>query len=111
MKKLFHTGFILLLLSAATVASYQLAYAEMAVWLFLLLMSLAPLLQFLFRWDRQPSMSSKLRQPLVSLAVLLGMALLLLTVPAPGLALWLGLAVVGGYLLDTYWDDSTATAG
>lgn len=103
MKKLLHFGFGLLLVTAAVFASYQLSYSRGSEWLIVLLMALAPLLQFIFRWDRQVPMNAKLKQPLVSLLVMLGIAALLLLVPAPGEALWLGLAILGGYMLDTYW--------
>ena len=103
MKKVFHAAFVLLLLVVSVLAAYQSAFSTGLEWLVLLVMAVAPLLQLITAWDQQVSLNAKLKQPLVSLLVMLGIAFLLLTVPQPGLVLWAGLAVLGGYLLDTYW--------
>ena len=98
-------NFIVLLLS-----SYFSAYHLQSHWIALAVIAAAPLVQLVSVFDKSSlavssSPSSKVKLPLVSLFVMLGTAWLLLSVPQAGLALWLGFACIGGFILNTYWAE------
>lgn len=69
----------------------------------LIVMAAAPLIQRLIPFDDWQVVHHKVRLPRVSLLVLLSMAGLLLFADTSSRVLWLGLANLGGFLLDTYW--------
>ena len=108
MKKLLAVIYRVFNLLVLLTSSYFAAYQLKSHWLALALMAAAPLLQWMVVYDKsQPSPShSKIRLPLVSLLMMLGTAWLLLAVPAAGLALWLGFACLGGFILNTYWIEN-----
>ena len=92
---------IVLLLSA-----FFAAYHMQSHWLAVAVIAAAPLLQAITLFDKSAvssAPSNKVKLPLVSLLVMLGSAWLLLSVPEAGLALWLGFACIGGFILNTYW--------
>ena len=106
MKYLFSFFYQSLNLVALLVSSYFAAYQMQSYWIAVALIAAAPLLQLVIGFDRSAtsdSPPSKVKLPVVSLWVMLGSAWLLLTVPEPGLALWLGFACIGGFMLNTYW--------
>ncbi|MCV6605945.1 MAG: hypothetical protein OIF34_11610 [Porticoccaceae bacterium] len=77
---------------------------ELAIyWFGPLVAGLAPMVNLVFPYDKKNSPHHKVKLPMVSLLVMLSVALVLLTVPERGLALWLTLGCLGGFLLDTYW--------
>jgi hypothetical protein len=88
-------------------------FSEISFWFFLsglksncAVTAAAPLLQAIIGFDKSAasgSQPSKVKLPLVSLFVMLGSAWLLIAVPQAGLALWLGFACIGGFILNTYW--------
>ncbi len=75
-------------------------------WLGVILSAGAPLVNRLLPFDRGFSMNMKVKMPLVSLFVMLGVAWVLLTVPERSWALWLVLGTLGSFLLDTYWANT-----
>lgn len=75
-------------------------------WLGVALSAAAPLVNRLWPFDRGFSLNMKVKMPLVSLFVMLGVAWVLLTVPERGWPLWLVLGTLGSFLLDTYWASS-----
>lgn len=75
-------------------------------WLGVILSAGAPLLNRLFPFDRGLSLNMKVKMPLVSLFVMLGVAWVLLTVPERSWPLWLVLGTLGSFLLNTYWADA-----
>ena len=92
---------IVLLLSA-----YSAAYQMQSHWIAVAIIAAAPLLQAIIGFDKSAAAGpqpSKVKLPLVSLFVMLGSAWLLIAVPQAGLALWLGFACTGGFILNTYW--------
>jgi len=92
---------IVLLLSA-----FFAAYHMQSHWLAVAVIAAAPLVQAITLFDKSALSSApptKVKLPLVSLLVMLGSAWLLLSVPEAGLALWLGFACIGGFILNTYW--------
>ena len=94
---------IVLLLSA-----YFIAYQMQSHWIAVAVVAAAPLLQAIIVFDKSAvsgSKPSKVKLPLVSFFVMLGSAWLLLAVPQAGLALWLGFACIGGFILNTYWAE------
>jgi hypothetical protein len=103
MKKLFSLFFYTWSTVAFLASLAGLFVARDIVWLGVLLSSGAPLLNRIRPYDNGYSINRKLRQPLVSLFVMLGVAWVLLTVPGGGWSLWLVLGVLGGFLLNTYW--------
>lgn len=106
MKYLFGFFYQSLNLIVVLVSSYFAAYQMQSYWLAVALIAAAPLLQMMTGFDRftaSDSTPSKVKLPVVSLLVMLGSAWLLLTVPQSGLALWLGFACIGGFMLNTYW--------
>ena len=93
---------LIVLLLSAYFASYQMQ----SHWIAVAVIAAAPLLQAIIVFDKSAASGtqpSKVKLPLVSLFVMLGSAWLLLTVPQAGLALWLGFACIGGFILNTYW--------
>lgn len=108
MKKLLAVIYRVFNLLVLLTSSYFAAYQLQSHWLAPALMAASPLLQWMVVYDKsQPSPShSKIRLPLVSLLMMLGTAWLLLAVPAAGLALWLGFACLGGFILNTYWIEN-----
>ena len=105
MKKIFVVLYQLFNLLVLLTGSYFAAYSLQFHWLALALLAAAPLLQWMIAYDKSRSNTSKLRLPLVTLLMMLATAGLLLAVPTPGLALWLGFACIGGFVLNTYWAD------
>lgn len=69
----------------------------------LLLIAAAPVLHQVYPCDNLHVPHHKVRLPRVSLAVMCGLALVLLSVAERGPVLWLSFANVAGYLLHTYW--------
>lgn len=103
MKKLFSAMFYLWLAIALMVALYQLWSDFYLVWLGVLLVAVAPLLNSVWCYDSGESINHKVKFPKVSLLVMVGMAWVLLTLPERGWPLWLALGGLGGFLLHTYW--------
>jgi len=103
MKKFFSLFFYTWSTVAFLASLAGLFVARDIVWLGVLLSSGAPLLNRIRPYDNSYSINRKLRQPLVSLFVMLGVAWVLLTVPGGEWSLWLVLGVLGGFLLNTYW--------
>jgi len=87
-------------------SAYSLGYSidNNLQWLCLSVIALAPLVQLIAPYDRQPPNNQKVKLPLVSLLVMLAIGLLLLVAPQ-GLALWLGLACLGGFLINNSLTD------
>lgn len=87
-------------------SAYSLGYNldDKLQWLCLSVIALAPLVQLIAHYDRQPPNNQKIKLPLVSLLVMLAIGLLLLVAPI-GLALWLGLACLGGFLINNRLTD------
>ena len=95
---------------AAAISLWMLFQRFSLPWLGVLLASAAPLLNRILPYDHISSMNSKVRLPLVSLMLMLGVAWVLLTVSDRGWALWLVLGTLGSFLLHTYWatnDDAS----
>lgn len=88
---------------AAAIAIWSLFQHFSLPWFGVLLASVAPLLNRIWHYDHTLSMNSKVRLPLVSLMVMLGVAWVLLTVSEQGWPLWLVLGTLGSFLLHTYW--------
>ena len=105
-KYLFSFFYQSLNLVALLLSAYFAAYYMQSHWLAVAFIAAAPLLQAITQFDRSAVSSApptKVKLPLVSLLVMLGSAWLLLSVPEAGLALWLGFACIGGFILNTYW--------
>ena len=110
MKFLFRLLYQCLMVSTLLSSCYFAAYEMRSYWLALLLIAGAHLLQMIVPYDKsavgaQPPVS-KIKLPLVTLPVMLGSAWLLATVPQTGLALWLGLAGIAGFIINNYWVES-----
>ncbi len=103
LKKLFSLTVTALAVASLCWALWVLVADVTAPWLGLCLVSGGMLFQQLTGLDRLRVPHHKVRLPMTSLAVLAGLALILLTVEQRGAVLWLGFANVGGFLLDTYW--------
>jgi hypothetical protein len=105
MKYLFSFFYQGLNLVALLLSAYFAAYHMQSHWLAVAVIAVAPLLQAITLFDKSASSAqpTKVKLPLVSLLVMLGSAWLLLSVPEAGLALWLGFACIGGFILNTYW--------
>ncbi|WP_438951998.1 hypothetical protein [Porticoccus sp.] len=103
MKKLFSLFFFTWSAIALLASLVGLFVLRDIVWLGVLFSSGAPLLNRIRPYDDGYSVNRKLRQPLVSLLVMSGVAWVLLTVPGGEWSLWLVLGVLGGFLLNTYW--------
>lgn len=103
MKKLFSLCFYSWSTIAFLASPMGLFVSGDIVWLGVLLSSGAPLLNRIRPYDNGYSINRKLRQPLVSLFVMSGVAWVLLTVSGGEWPLWLVLGVLGGFLLNTYW--------
>lgn len=69
----------------------------------LLLIAVAPFFQAITGYDVMIVPHHKVRLPKTSFLVLLGLAIILLTVGKSSRTLWLGLINIAGFLLDTYW--------
>lgn len=111
MKQLLAVTYQVFNLLVLLTSSYFAAWYLQSHWLALALMAAAPLLQWMVVYDKSElaeplSRPSQIRLPLVSLLMMLGTAWLLLAVPAAGLALWLGFACLGGFILNTYWIEN-----
>ena len=87
-------------------SAYSLGYSSTGKlqWLCLLIITLAPTVQLIMPYDRQPSNNQKIRLPLVSALIVLAIGLLLLVAP-PGVCLWLGLACLAGFLINNNLAD------
>jgi hypothetical protein len=88
------------------VSAYFVAYQMQSHWIAVAVIAAAPLLQTIIGFDKSAEsnpMPSRVKLPLVTLFIMLGTAWLLLSVPHAGLALWLGFACIGGFILNTYW--------
>ena len=95
-------------LVALLLSAYFAAYHMQSHWLAVAVIAAAPLLQAITQFDKSAvsgASPTKVKLPLVSLLVMLGSAWLLLSVPEAGLALWLGFACIGGFILNTYWAE------
>lgn len=103
LKIIFRFSFVVWSAIAAGLAVYFLVVQPAIFWVGVLVAGLAPLVNMVLPYDRRQSPHHKVKLPRVSLLVLLGFALVLLTIPERGAALWLALGCVGGFLLDTYW--------
>ena len=112
MKFLLRVFYTVLVWLTLAVSLWMLAANPALPWAGLLVMSVLPALQRLMAFDSLSVPHHKVRLPRVSLGVLLGMGVVLLTVDGGGAALWLALANLGAFLLDTYWArDSGEGAG
>lgn len=108
LKLIFRATFVLWA-GLALIVSFYLLFTQPAVyWAAVLVAALAPLVNMVFPYDKQISAHHKVKLPKVSLLVLLSLAVVLLTIPERGPALWLVLGCVGGFLLDTYWARNNA---
>jgi hypothetical protein len=107
MKKIFSGMYYGWLCVALIVALYQLSMAFHLVWLGVLVVVAAPLLNKVWCYDSGESINQKVRFPKVSLLIMVGMAWVLLTLPERGWPLWLALGGLGGFLLHTYWAVDT----
>jgi hypothetical protein len=106
MRYLFSFFYQSLNLVALLLSAYFAAYHMQSHWVAVATIAAAPLLQATVGFDKPPgpdAFPSKVKLPLVTLFMMLGTAWLLLSVPQAGLALWLGFACVGGFILNTYW--------
>ena len=103
LKLIFRASFIFWALLSVCAATYFFVTTTMIWWLGPWIAGLAPLVNMVFPYDTKVSPHQKVKFPKVSLLVMLGVALVLLTVPERGPALWLVLGCLGGFLLDTYW--------
>lgn len=106
MKYLFGFCYQGLNLIVLLVSAYFVAYQMQSHWIAVAVIAAAPLLQTIIGFDKSAEsnpMPSRVKLPLVTLFIMLGTAWLLLSVPQAGLALWLGFACIGGFILNTYW--------
>lgn len=104
MKAVFTHLYLVLALTVSLVAAWWLVVSPLHLtWLGVLLTGIAPLLNRLFPYDQSVSLHHKVKLPRVSALVLIGLAVVLLTVPERGWPIWLALAATGGFLLDSYW--------
>ena len=103
LKLIFRASFIFWASLAVCTAAYFLFAQPALYWGGSLVAGLAPLINLVFPYDAQVSAHQKVKLPKVSLLVMLSVALVLLTIPERGPALWLTLGCLGGFLLDTYW--------
>ena len=87
-------------------SAYSLGYsgAGKLQWLCLLLIAVAPSVQWIAPYDRQPSNNQKIKLPIVSTFIVLPVGLLLLVAP-PGAVLWLGLACLAGFVINNNLSD------
>jgi hypothetical protein len=95
-------------LGVLLISAFFAAYHLQSHWIAVAIIAAAPLLQLVVVFDRSArssALSDKVKLPLVSLFIMLATAWLLLSVPQAGLALWLGFACIGGFILNTYWVD------
>lgn len=69
----------------------------------LVLLVSAPLLQLLIGFDTYQVAHHKVRLPVTSLLVLLGLGAVLVSIDSRSTVLWLALANAGAFLLDIYW--------
>lgn len=106
LKLIFRATFFFWAAVAVCASAYFLITAPAIYWVGPLVAGLAPLVNMVFPFDTKESANKKVRLPKVSLLVLLSVALVLLTIPERGPALWLVLGCLGGFLLDTYWAES-----
>jgi len=95
--------FLAWMLASTAIALVALLREFALPWLGVLLSAAAPLVNRVLPFDRGFSMNMKVKMPLVSLFVMLGVAWVLLTVPERSWPLWLVLGTLGSFLLDTYW--------
>jgi hypothetical protein len=105
-KNLFGFFYQSLNLGVLLLSAYFAAYHLQSHWIAVAIIAAAPLLQLITGFDKSSSAESqlsKVKLPLVSLFIMLATAWLLLAVPQAGLALWLGFACIGGFILNTYW--------
>jgi hypothetical protein len=103
-KSLFVVAYKLLTVAISLFAAWSLVTSSLQLtWLGVFLTSFPPLLNSLWKFDQAPSIHHKVRQPRVSMAVLAGLALVLLSVPERSMPLWLALAATGSFLLNAYW--------
>jgi hypothetical protein len=106
MRYLFSFFYQCLNLVALLLGAYFAAYHMQSHWLAVGIIASAPLIQAITGFDKSPgpnALPGKVKLPLVTLFMMLATAWLLLSVPQAGLALWLGFACVGGFILNTYW--------
>ncbi len=108
LKIIFRFSFIVWLILSVVLSVYFLAVQAELFWIGVLVAGLAPLGNKVVTYDTRISPHHKVKLPKVSLLVLCGFALVLLTVPERGIGLWLVLGCVGGFLLDTYWAKDSA---
>lgn len=106
MKKVFSIIFYSWLLAATAASLYTLFVAFHLVWVGVLFVVIPPLINMLWPYDNQASVNTKVLLPKVSLLVMIGIAWVFLTLPERGWALWFSLGGLGGFLLNTYWDEN-----
>ncbi|UTW46269.1 hypothetical protein KFE80_05120 [bacterium SCSIO 12696] len=103
LKMIFRASFIFWALVSVCASAFLLFTQPAIYWAGPLVAGLAPMINLVLPYDTQRSAHHKVKLPRVSLLVMLSVALVLLTIPERGLALWLTLGCLGGFLLDTYW--------
>lgn len=105
MKKIFSIIFYGWLLVTVVSSLYIMFVKFHMVWIGVLLIAIAPLINTLWHYDNQGSVNTKVQLPKVSLMVMIGVAWVFLTLPERGWALWFSLGGLGGFLLNTYWAE------
>lgn len=109
MKLSFSRLFLALGIITSTISLWHCIAAPDPLWFGVALTALPPVVNRFLPYDLVPSVHHKVKLPTVSLLVLSGLALVLLTLPERGPALWFALACTGGFLLDTYWARAEPT--
>ena len=106
-KGTFIKGYLLLAAVTAIACLGQLFifHHQPLVWLGVLTISSAPIINRLMPFDVKSVPHHKVRYPRVSLLVFCGLALVLIFIAERGIPLWLALANVGGFLLVAYWAE------
>ncbi len=103
LKALFSFAYLALAALSLAAALLALPGGGSLPWIGVLVIALAPLVQYIWPYDSVHVTHHKVRLPKVSLCVMLGVAWVLLTADKGATALWLTFANLGGFLLHTYW--------
>jgi len=109
MKRVLSTLYYLWLSASVLIGLYSIVMNDAGyvggslVWVGVFLASVPSLVNRIWCFDRDDSPSAKVRYPVLSMMTLAGVAWVLLTVSERGLALWLVLGCLGGFLLHSYW--------